>query len=126
MRIFVHQQQVWKLPISAAEAHRRKTPNGLRVHYCLDETVQIKCSMPRILHINVLERGQHGLHSDSTHDEVPEVNVSVLATVPHDQSTECSVTQAETASVESGSQLVGTQITTLVSVILLEHSLPSS
>lgn len=28
-----------------------------------------------------------------------------------------------TASVESGSQLVGTQITTLVSVILLEHSL---
>lgn len=28
-----------------------------------------------------------------------------------------------TASMESGSQLVGTQITTLVSVILLEHSL---
>lgn len=39
---------------------------------------------------------QHGLHSDSTQDEVPEINVSILATVPHDQSTECSVTQAET------------------------------
>lgn len=39
---------------------------------------------------------QHGLHSDGTQDEVSELHVSILATVPHDQSTECPVTQAET------------------------------
>lgn len=39
---------------------------------------------------------QHGLHSDGAQDEVSELHVSILATVPHDQSTECPVTQAET------------------------------
>lgn len=39
---------------------------------------------------------QHGLHSDGAQDEVSKLHVSILATVPHDQSTECPVTQAET------------------------------
>jgi len=94
------------------------------VHGQLEPLLNVDLDSAIVVLIQGLEGTAHGIQSDQTANVVVEVHIPLLITVPANDHLEQRVVQGEACRSERIRQLISTDDSRTVSIILLVHTLP--